>query len=387
VLGGFKVGSNLSIDANGVLSAASSGVPYTGATGSVDLGVYDLKVNGLTFGKGGGSQPANTSIGISSLNSNTTGGSNTANGYTALFTNTTGSANTAVGVASLYSNLTGNFNSAIGVESLTANTTGSNNTAIGDKSLFSNTTGSNNTASGYNAQNSNISGSYNTSYGVASLNSNTAGSFNTAYGSLSLKNATGISNTAIGHASLFLTTTGNNNTAIGFESLNSNTTGSENTAIGKSTDVGSPNLTNATALGFGATVTSSNTIQLGNANVTAVKTSGTLTAGAVTYPSVHGTNGQYLTTTGTGTLTWTTNIPVTYTEIADEFLSVTAAQTNFTLSRTPATTTKVKMIINGVTIKGSAIILSGAVATYNPANNGGYNITLGDEVVFYYFIN
>jgi hypothetical protein len=37
-----------------------------------------------------------------------------------------------------------------------------------------------------------------------------------------------------------------------------------------------------------------------------VKTSGTLTAGTVTYPSAHGTDGQVLTSTGSGTLTWTT---------------------------------------------------------------------------------
>ena len=36
-----------------------------------------------------------------------------------------------------------------------------------------------------------------------------------------------------------------------------------------------------------------------------LSTSGTLTAGDVTYPSVHGTSGQVLSTTGSGTLTWT----------------------------------------------------------------------------------
>jgi hypothetical protein len=37
-----------------------------------------------------------------------------------------------------------------------------------------------------------------------------------------------------------------------------------------------------------------------------LSTSGTITAGAVTYPSAHGTDGQVLTSTGSGTLTWTT---------------------------------------------------------------------------------
>jgi uncharacterized coiled-coil DUF342 family protein len=43
---------------------------------------------------------------------------------------------------------------------------------------------------------------------------------------------------------------------------------------------------------------------LGNASVTNVSTAGTITAGAVTYPKTHGSNGQVLTTSGTGTLTW-----------------------------------------------------------------------------------
>jgi len=71
--------------------------------------------------------------------------------------------------------------------------------------------------------------------------------------------------------------------------------------------VASNNLTNSTAIGNGASVTASNTVQLGNTSVTNVKTSGTLTAGTVTYPSAHGTtSGQVLTTLGSGTLSWTT---------------------------------------------------------------------------------
>jgi hypothetical protein len=38
-----------------------------------------------------------------------------------------------------------------------------------------------------------------------------------------------------------------------------------------------------------------------------LSTSGTITAGTVTYPNAHGTNGQVLTSTGSGTLTWTTS--------------------------------------------------------------------------------
>jgi len=67
---------------------------------------------------------------------------------------------------------------------------------------------------------------------------------------------------------------------------------------------------NSTALGYQAVTTASNTIQLGadgtggTTAITNVKTSGTLTAGDVTYPNAHGISGQVLTTSGTGTLAW-----------------------------------------------------------------------------------
>jgi hypothetical protein len=47
-------------------------------------------------------------------------------------------------------------------------------------------------------------------------------------------------------------------------------------------------------------------MQLGNASVTDVKTSGTLTAGNVTYPKTHGSANQVLSTTGSGILAWVT---------------------------------------------------------------------------------
>lgn len=51
-------------------------------------------------------------------------------------------------------------------------------------------------------------------------------------------------------------------------------------------------------------VNASNSVRLGDTLITDVKTSGTYTAGTVTYPNTHGTSGQILTTTGSGTLTW-----------------------------------------------------------------------------------
>ena len=147
-------------------------------------------------------------------------------------------------------------NTALGAAALSKNTSGINNTATGISSLQNNTSGQYNTANGASALSSNIDGSYNTSIGARSLVVNTGGS----------------GNVAIGQATMYSNLTGNNNTAIGVNALNANTIGSQNTAIGYEADVASNNLSNATAIGNGAKVSASNTIQLGNNDVTDVKT-------------------------------------------------------------------------------------------------------------------
>ena len=421
-LGGVKVGTGLTIT-DGVLSASSSGVPYTGATQAVDLGAFDLKVNGITFGRGlNGSTDNNvgigkdvlrgvtggsylTAVGHESLYSNTTGYNNTAIGSAALKANTGGLANTAIGSNSLSNNTTANFNTAVGSHAL-RNNTGGNNTAVGSgalefnttgaqnsafglNALKNNTTGSNNTATGVNALESNINGNENTANGVNALQSNTEGRQNSAFGFSALQrnttgkyntatgfnalsknttgeqntatgwyalqaNTTGGNNTAFGWAALYPNTdgdnntavgegalknnstgddnsafgegtlannttgkynsafgreslhnsSGDNNTAIGWRAGNVNTTGTNNTAIGMQANFGANNLTNATAVGYQANASASNSIQLGNTAVTNVKTSGTITAGAVTYPKVDGTAGQVLTANANGIPTW-----------------------------------------------------------------------------------
>lgn len=254
---------------------ATSYVPYTGATKSVNLGAYDLTVNGVTAGMGSGNISTNTVFGNGALLNNTTGTSNTAYGALTLRDNSTGIDNTAIGALSLYPNSVGSQNTATGSRALRTNTTGSDNTANGALSLYLNTVGYQNTATGSRA-----------------LRNNT----------------TGTNNIANGYAALRENTSGGGNTASGYLSLITNTSGSNNTAIGSETDVTANNLTNATAIGYQAKVNSSNTVQLGNTNVVSIKTSGALTTGSVTYPTTHGTNGQVLTTTGSGTLTWTTPV-------------------------------------------------------------------------------
>lgn len=211
-----------------VTSAGNVGIGTSSPAKLLDVN-GDALVSGLTVGKGGGAQGANTAVGFSALAANTTGGSNTAFGHNSMPATTTGQENTAVGQATL-----------------NANTTGSNNTALGRFALLSNTTASSNTGLGYGALQANTTGFSNTAVGLASLDVNT----------------TGANNTAVGAYALHSNTTGGTNTAIGLQAgwgtgTNSNTTGNNNTFIGNES--------------AGASATANNVITLGNGAITTLR--------------------------------------------------------------------------------------------------------------------
>ncbi len=318
------------------LPAVAAGIPYTGATQAVNLGLFDLTVNEIKVGKGGGNKAFNTAIGSGALFSNTGGNNNTAIGASALFSNTEGGGNIAIGGDALALNTSGLSNTAIGGGALSTNVTGEFNTAIGylanvGSGGLTNTTAigngaivttnntiqlgntavtdvktsgnltvngitvglgggnvvSRNTAIGSGALQNNSSnangadgGLNNTAIGSGALSTNTVGDENTASGYRALRfNINGRFNTASGSSALINNTSGDYNTAFGLSALQTNGTGSNNTAIGNGADVASGDLTNATAIGSGAVVLDNNTIQLGNTNVLNVKTSGGITAG------------------------------------------------------------------------------------------------------------
>ena len=309
-------------------STFSGYVPYKGATDSVNLGAYDLTVNSLRVGRGGGGIATNTAIGNAPLFANTTGSRNTAIGNNSLYTNTVGYNNTAIGANALFANIDGDLNTATGISALEDNTTGNSNTATGTFALGDNTSGSsntaigqgalrknttatyntaigfnsltanidgyNNTATGVNALAANTSGYFNTATGVNALGANTSGLSNTATGLFALgANTTGGINTAIGHGALRFNSTGSYNTAIGYNALNNtnpttaltgssntaigylagtfNTTGTYNTFIGNGATASLNNLTNATAIGNGASASASNTITLGNGSIATLR--------------------------------------------------------------------------------------------------------------------
>ncbi len=218
-----------------LITTATSGVPYSGATGTVNLGSYDLTVNGVTVGLGHGQNSLNTALGGSALAAS----------------NFTGSRNTAVGNQALiqYAGTSTDNNTGVGYFNMGGLTTGSANTSIGGETMLSLASGSN--------------------------------------------------NTAIGNHTL-MNTTSNFNTAVGSESGDGVTSGNNNTFLGYNTDVSSGHgtIVNATAIGSGASVTASNTIQLGNASVSNVNTSGTinLATGTATKAALQFTTGVNLTT-------------------------------------------------------------------------------------------
>jgi surfactin synthase thioesterase subunit len=104
---------------------------------------------------------------------------------------------------------------------------------------------------------------------------------NTALGFMTLDGNSGTDNTVVGTNSMRNSGATSRNTSIGENSGAAVNTGNENTYLGYNANVtNNSSISNATAIGAGALVTSSNTIQLGNENVTNVNTKGSITANA-----------------------------------------------------------------------------------------------------------
>jgi hypothetical protein len=131
-------------------------------------------IQGLNFGRGGGSVETNVAIGSATLGSNTTGNFNVAVGYEALKANTSGASCVAIGLSALASQESGQYNVAVGQSALLSCNNATSNVSVGFISLQNNTTGSRNTAIGDSAgygvgTNSNTTGANNTFIGYASV--------------------------------------------------------------------------------------------------------------------------------------------------------------------------------------------------------------------------
>jgi hypothetical protein len=238
----------------------------------------------------------NTAIGANSLTFNTTGNSNVAVGNFSLSHNVTGSANTAVGTNALIFATSANNNVAIGFDALYFDTTGFSNVAIGTRALYNNlnrnnivavgdsalfhngnnvsfsTQATGNTAVGSKASYINSIGSQNTSLGFqAAYNCNN--DFGTYLGYHAGRNTNGVSNTFVGwgagtDASNSTITSGGDNVAVGVRAGQAITTGTKNIAIGNLANLSSGSLTNTITIGHNITNTQSNSVVLGNSNIT-----------------------------------------------------------------------------------------------------------------------
>jgi hypothetical protein len=264
-LGGVKVGSNLSVDGNGVLTANINAGTLTGTTLAANVVNSSLTSVGTITS---GTISLTTDIATTgNLKAGTVTYPNT-HGTNGQVLSTTGSGTlswTSIPAPNLTNYVTTNT-----AQTITASKTFSETTTFSKDAIVNGITvgrGGGNKA-------------FNTAIGAGALFSNTGGNNNTAIGASALfSNTEGGGNIAIGGDALALNTSGLSNTAIGGGALSNNVTGEFNTAIGYLANVASGGLTNTTVIGNGASVTASNTIQLGNTAVTNVNTSGGITAG------------------------------------------------------------------------------------------------------------
>ncbi|CAN5662727.1 hypothetical protein BH11BAC3_BH11BAC3_20870 [soil metagenome] len=419
------VGQSLTTSGAGTLSWAYPNSPFSwgvnGNTATTDanfIGTTDnvklnMKINNVLSGQLSPNRDGAVSFGQYALNG-ATGIQNTAVGYYSLNANT-GNFNTSVGNFALTTNTSGSVNTALGHEALRDNTTGGYNTALGAGAMKKSTSGGANTAVGANALGEILTGQTNTAVGDGAIRRLTTGSSNTGVGEQALFfNISGDNNTSIGLNSL-LGTTASNNVGIGYSAGSINTTGTSNIFIGENSQPTTVALTNATAIGSKATVAQSNSMVLGsingingavsNTNVgigttipgSSLDVKGTLrlsgatsgyvgfapaaVAGSTTYtlPAADGSNGQLLTTNGSGILNWSsaaaTSGFVPYTgasaavNLGSNNLSTTGTTSTGILSATGNTTlgtnTSNTININGALQGSNALVFDGATAGGN----------------------
>jgi hypothetical protein len=244
---------------------------------------------------------SNVAFGPNSMMNISSGVDNIAYGTDTLLNNTSGDRNTAIGHSALRANTIGQYNTAIGGFSLLNNTEGRDNTALGHASLYLNISGNENVALGYGSLMTNTSGSRNIAIGYSALSKNQSFS-NLAIGSRAMLNTeNGNSNIAIGEDSLQFNTDGSSNTVIGRTALKSITSGSYNIALGlqagrytsKNADniscnssifLGSGTMplenggSNEVVIGDYATGSGTNTVTLGNNNITKTVLKGAVSA-------------------------------------------------------------------------------------------------------------
>ena len=326
ITGGAVVAADTILQAFGKVQNQINGinlalyVPYTGATGAVNLGAYDLTVNGIKVGIGAGSINTNTIVGASALNANTTGGLNTAIGRFALTANTEGDFNTAVGASSLIANTTGSSNSAFGYVSLTANTTGTLNSALGNLALTNNTTGA-----------------YNSGIGYSALAGNTTGS----------------NNVGVGYIAGYLVNAGTDNITSG-----------TSVYIGSDTRASASGNQNEIVIGYEGRGNGSNTVTIGNSSIANNYFIGNIRGGA--FIKTGGTSAQFLKADGT-----VDSVSYGTGSVTSVGLSMPSA---FSVASSPITTSGT-IAVTGAGLASQYIRGDGALADFPTTGGGGSSVS------------
>lgn len=203
-------------------------------------------------------------------------------------------------------------------------------TGLGNSTFFGSDAGesddltsNNNSGFGFDALNANISGSNNVAFGYNSLLSTTNGNTNTAIGASSLQNyGSGQSNSALGFGSFMNLTSGDYNTALGTNAgryvgaspgSTPLTTSNDGVYIGTNSRASVDSPTNEIVIGRSVLGNGSNTVTIGNSNVTTNYFNGDmnvtgnyLISGSPMFDGDSGTTGLVLKGNGSGTYTFST---------------------------------------------------------------------------------
>lgn len=269
---------------------------------------YNNKVNSNTFigfqsGFQNTSGSANTFVGERSGESNTIGGNNSFFGGASGRDNSVGSNNTFIGQNAGQQNTSGSYSTFIGSQAGTYTTTGNNNTFVGAQAGILNTLGYSNAFFGDNSGYNNTTAYENTFVGSFSGYENRTGARNTFLGtSAGQETRVGNDNTYVGHRAGNSNISGSNNTYVGLHAGFNITSGSDNTFFGKnsgyyisdgSSAVSGSNRsvfigtnvksnghdeTNQIVIGYDAVGNGTNTVTIGNNDITDTYVKGTLRA-------------------------------------------------------------------------------------------------------------
>jgi len=202
--------------------------------------------------------------------------------------------NTLIGYDAGRSNTTGHSNTFVGVNVGYYNTTGYNNSFLGVSAGISNTEGHSNTFIGYDAGRSNNTGYYNAFFGMNAGRSNTTGNSNTFIGKdAGRSNTTGSSNTAVGYSAGRYLADG----STPAQELSQSVFLGTNTKANGNTDA------NEIVIGYNAVGAGSNSVVLGNDDITKTLLKGNVSIDATSTTSKLAVNGGRVTIDVDGTFT------------------------------------------------------------------------------------